>query len=439
MANKSPKVIYKSAKVTSAVKAVSVNGPGMSSDQKRVIAIASIILFAVLIFGAFLFFGQKFVGKAIAFDIDKVGVNKIGIPVSGSAEIDEVIILPVYANLGTKKSYAFSVKVEYSPPDFVEFQDLVVPAGIVILDTKTGPGFVKLVGASLGEGENAPPALTGNINLFSLSFKVVDEGVVTLSVSEVEMYDEQGAKISLDGLSTEFETKGKPITEGVDEYGASYKYGDLNLDGNVNVADLNCMINLVLAELSNKAAPACLKVDKDKADFNCDGKVTVADQTALVTRVNTKKFPSGIDVDSNNVPDCKEKLPTQEICTNTIDDDGDKLTDCEDMDCMGNDDCHDFYCDCNDECAIVNGKWTCVDCATDEYCGAGSKCVNYKCVQTSLECPSAGWENVCCTFTPEQFMNFINAFNKKEVTYTPEQFMNFINAFNKQEALCVKS
>lgn len=213
MANKSPRVIYRSAKASSAVKAAPTSTK-MSSDSKRVIVIASVTLFAVLILGAFLFFGQKFVGKAIAFDTTSIGSGKIGIPVSGSAEINEIVNLPVYANIGAEKSNAFSVKVQYSPLDFVEFQDVAVPEGIVILDKEIGSDYVKIVGASLGDGENAPPALTGKVNLFTLSFKVIDEGTVLLSVPGVEMYNEQGDEIILASVNTEFTTKAKPTVCG---------------------------------------------------------------------------------------------------------------------------------------------------------------------------------------------------------------------------------
>ncbi len=341
MANKSPRVIYKSAKASPAVKTTSTK---MSSDSKRVIAIASVTLFAVLILGAFLFFGQKFVGKAIAFDTTSIGPSKIGIPVSGSAEMNEIVNLPVYAGLGAEKSYAFSVKVQYSPSDFVEFQDVVVPEGIVILDKELGNGYVKLVGASLGDGENPPSALTGKVNLFTLSFKVIDEGTVLLSVPEAEMYNEQGNKITLASVNTEFTTEAKPTV-----CGDGKKEGTEECDDGNTVADDGCT--------PTDCKVQCYDSDEGKEGDSLFAKGTVKGNNAkgifgsqsdeCTNAYGGVKLAEYYCVDAKSydfvVADCSAGAVCQEgkclfasevNCGDGIDEDKDGSADCQDTDCI---------------------------------------------------------------------------------------------------------
>lgn len=238
MAN--PKVIYKSAKASPAVKAApAINASTkMSADSKRVITIASVTLFAVLILGLFLFFGQKFVGKAIAFDTTAIGMNQVGIPVSGSAEVGEIITLPVYVNLGAEKSYAFKVTASASPFENIELLGKAVPPGIMILEEDYSvPGAVTFIGASLAgptDEESPPLALTGTVNLFNLSFKAVSvaESVV-VKIDEVEMYNENEQLLPLTKKETTF-----AITEKAGVCGDGKKEGKEGCDdGNVLSGD----------------------------------------------------------------------------------------------------------------------------------------------------------------------------------------------------------
>lgn len=208
------KITKKNSKVVPIVNTTSITNTTpsskMSADKKRVIAIVSVTVILLLAI-SILLVSRQFVGKAIEFDTTAIGVNQIGVPVSGSAEKGDIVDLPVYVNLGGEKSYAFSVKVVYNPYDFVEFQYVTMPEGVVLLDKEVGLDYIKIVGVSLGDIGNAPPALTGNVKLFTLSFKVIEEGGISLTVPEAEMYNEQGDKISLTSVYKELMIEDKPV------------------------------------------------------------------------------------------------------------------------------------------------------------------------------------------------------------------------------------
>ena len=50
--------------------------------------------------------------------------------------------------------------------------------------------------------------------------------------------------------------------------------GDVNLDGEVNIADVNAVINVILTGAENSAA-----------DVNADGEVNIADINAVITLI----------------------------------------------------------------------------------------------------------------------------------------------------------
>lgn len=58
--------------------------------------------------------------------------------------------------------------------------------------------------------------------------------------------------------------------------------GDINADGKITISDFQCYLLAVKAQMGNKPAPACQKIDTVHADLNCDDSVNVVD--ALIVR-----------------------------------------------------------------------------------------------------------------------------------------------------------
>lgn len=82
--------------------------------------------------------------------------------------------------------------------------------------------------------------------------------------------------------------------------------GDLNGNGFVEIADIQC--NILVALSPNGPAPACLKVPLVAADIDCDGVTNVVDVVILIQYAANEPLASSIDGNTNQCPDACEGI-----------------------------------------------------------------------------------------------------------------------------------
>ena len=89
----------------------------------------------------------------------------------------------------------------------------------------------------------------------------------------------------------------------------SGKFGDLDDTGTTNVVDVQCVILVTLAKLTDDEAalPECLKAPLSKADLNCDDAPNITDVLLLTYAALGLELGEGMDKDSSGCPDsCEE-------------------------------------------------------------------------------------------------------------------------------------
>ena len=147
--------------------------------------------------------------------------------------------------------------------------------------------------------------------------------------------------------------------------------GDITGDGDVNVADVQCLVLAVLDFTPEDPAtdPSCL-ISEAMADLDCDVAINVVDVQlgvgmVLARLIGTNGIPPASDVDADNVHNSCDICPDHWDSDQT-DSNGDGVGDaCSDLDCAGDpyglatlDDCD--VCDDNPD----NNNTTCAkDCA----------------------------------------------------------------------------
>lgn len=82
--------------------------------------------------------------------------------------------------------------------------------------------------------------------------------------------------------------------------------GDLNGNGFVEIADIQC--NILVALSPNGPAPACLAVPLAAADIDCDGVTNVVDIVILIQYAANEPLASSIDGNTNQCPDACEGI-----------------------------------------------------------------------------------------------------------------------------------
>lgn len=94
---------------------------------------------------------------------------------------------------------------------------------------------------------------------------------------------------------------------------AACKYGDVNCDGELDVADVQCILQAALAGLSGQEWPECLYQNGNQdeggwqyADLNCSGNVDISDVYIALNIVLDIPLSQQLDGDGNGIADCKE-------------------------------------------------------------------------------------------------------------------------------------
>jgi hypothetical protein len=116
-----------------------------------------------------------------------------------------------------------------------------------------------------------------------------------------EQVSEQPVAPTPDGAEVAVPRNGVAILRyGLDA--ASCPAGDLNLDGFVNVVDVQCGVLLALhAANPTGQSPICLAAPAVEADLGCDGTIDVIDVQGLILRA--LGLPLGGDLDADGCPD----------------------------------------------------------------------------------------------------------------------------------------
>jgi hypothetical protein len=95
---------------------------------------------------------------------------------------------------------------------------------------------------------------------------------------------------------------------------SDFQYGDLNLDENVDVVDLQCMVLVLQDWTTDETVADCLQTSLDFVDFDCDGDMTNVDITQVSLLVNKKPLGEALDKNTNLIPDCQESCDSNADC-----------------------------------------------------------------------------------------------------------------------------
>ncbi|MGN7357438.1 endo-alpha-N-acetylgalactosaminidase family protein [Paenibacillus sp. SAF-054] len=164
--------------------------------------------------------------------------------------------------------YAQDIEFTYDPAlmDFVSAKSVLT--GVSILETQQTPGKVRLIAAS----EGADHAVTGNADLFELTFKAKEASEPAngrISAAKATISDEQGAEYSAAPSQATVEIGGK-VTN----------VGDINGDGKVSIGDL-----AMIAAHYGKTTSSPDWEQAKKADVNGDGQIGLEDLVIVAKKI----------------------------------------------------------------------------------------------------------------------------------------------------------
>lgn len=143
---------------------------------------------------------------------------------------------------------------------------------------------------------------------YTYSWDVNNDGIVDYTIKNpMSTYTVVGITTAVLKVSDGADTVTKNITITVQPQ------GDLNNDGVVNNADVECTTSIVLWTMGDKSKPlpSCLKSGSiSDSDLNCDKTVNVADvnMAVMLFQVSQKPLPKEIDANQNKIHDkCEAK------------------------------------------------------------------------------------------------------------------------------------
>ena len=194
----------------------------------------------------------------------------------------------------------------------------------------------------------------------------------------------------------------------------SGKFGDLDDTGTTNVVDVQCVILVTLAKLTDDEAalPECLKAPLSKADLNCDDAPNITDVLLLTYAALGLELGAGMDKDSSGCPDsCEEaacacqgdaECPGESCsleCPNGLLQDANGCVQCEcapeadlcaglpvmGKDCEGEECIEDFGGACDPKSGIVAADYK--ECGG--FCDGASWCDNAECPDPKCYVPGA--------------------------------------------------
>lgn len=165
--------------------------------------------------------------------------------------------------------------------------------------------------------------------------------------------------------------------------------GDVTLDGQTSVIDVQCTILAALAQLNNGAVPACLPGPLSLADINCDDSVTVVDVQIDIALTLGQTLDPLLDANANLCVDACEG-PCGAGSDGADCDDGDPCTEsdsCQAGTCSG----LPVNCDDGNECTMdACGATGCT------HTPAPSSLSNCLVNHGGLGCDNAGCQNCVC-------------------------------------------
>lgn len=189
---------------------------------------------------------------------------------SSSVESGQPITITYGLNSVLQQVYAEDITLSYDPNvmAFVS-ADSLLPNLTIVTTVNDVPGKLRLIAASQGAGH----AITGNAQLFKLTFNSKSLTVATTSTIEVTdttLGNEQGNEFK--AINSSLSVQVTPVPVGTP--------GDLNHDGKVSIGDLG----MVAANYGkNSTSPDWASIKH--LDFNNDGQIEIADLAFIASKI----------------------------------------------------------------------------------------------------------------------------------------------------------
>jgi hypothetical protein len=80
-----------------------------------------------------------------------------------------------------------------------------------------------------------------------------------------------------------------------------YVYGDMNLDGQITMVDVDCYVDIFVNENQNED---CRLAEMERVDLTCSGEIDLFDVDGIIVRNLEDRFPRSIDGNFDLIPDC---------------------------------------------------------------------------------------------------------------------------------------